>query len=406
LKPVNAIVGQSGGPTSVINSSLAGIIAGCRSQKIGRLLGMRWGIEGFLADRLVNLSAESPATVRLLRRTPSSALGSSRHKVREEDLGPILKRLREYNIRYLFMIGGNDTMDTLRRVKEHACAHGYDMAAIGVPKTVDNDLYGTDHAPGYASAARYVALSVQQAGRLARDMRQVDQFVVHQCIGRDAGWLSCAAALAKKNEDDAPHLIYAPERVFDRDRFLGDVEAAHKKYGYVFVVCGEGIKYANGAPVSASGTRDKFSNIEFGAMGGASAAIDLHRMIAAAFGWRGEFQVTESLPMCAIDRGVKLDLDEAFLCGKTAVRLALTGQRDAMVSLVRDSSSPYRCATGATPLREVAARAKPMDDEMINKAGNFPTRKFIEYARPLVGPMPQFAELDYVPARQTRKRKA
>lgn len=401
----NAIVGQSGGPTSVINSSLAGIIDGCRDAAgITGLLGMRWGIEGFMAGgaNIVDLLSEDPQTVTALRRTPSSALGSSRHKVREQDMPVILERFRQHNIRYYFMIGGNDTMDTIHRVTEYATAQGYELHGIGVPKTVDNDLFGTDHTPGFPSAARYVALSVQQAGILARDMQKVDQYVIYQSIGRDAGWLSAAAALAKRDPSDAPHLIYMPERVFDADKFLSDVEATYKAYGFVSIVCGEGIKYADDTPVSASRTRDNFANIEYGAMSGSSAAIQLHRLISdkfgKEFGWRGEFQVPESLPMSAIDRAVPLDLEEAYQCGRSAVRLADEGHTGVMVTLVRTSSDPYACTTGTAALKDVAVHAKPMPDEFINAAGNFPTEKFLSYLRPLVGDLPEFARLKYRPA--------
>lgn len=395
----NAVIGQSGGPTSVINASLAGVIDACREARgIARLLGMRWGIEGFLSGELVDLSAESQHTVDLLRRTPSSALGSCRHKVREEDLPRILDRLKEFHIRTLFLIGGNDTMDTIHRVTAYAAAQGYELRGVGIPKTVDNDLFGTDHTPGYPSAARYTALSVQQAGRLARDMQKVDRFVIYQSIGREAGWLAAAAALAKRREDDAPHLIYTPERVFDAGKFLADVKACREAYGYVSIVCGEGIRYADGTAVSASRTKDKFSNIEFGAMGGSSVALNLHRMITQAFGWRGEFQITESLPMCAIDRATPADLEEAYLCGQTAVRLAEEGQSGVMVTLVRESNHPYRIATGTVPLSEVAVRAKPMPDSFLNEAGNFPSEAFFQYARPLVGELPEYAELACRPA--------
>ena len=389
----NAIIGQSGGPTSVINASLAGLVDGCRAAGLAGIFGMRWGIEGFMAGNVVDLGAETPRAIQALRRTPSSALGSSRHKVCDADLPAILGRLKEFNIRHLFMIGGNDTMDTIHRVTAYAAGQGYAMGGVGVPKTVDNDLYGTDHTPGYPSAARYVALSVLQAGLLARDMQKVDQFVIFQCIGRDAGWLAAAAALAQRTEADAPHLIYMPERVFDRDRFLADVERVQKRHGYVSIVCGEGIKYADGTPVSASQTRDKFANIEYGAMAGASVAFQLHRMISREFGWRGEFQVTESLCMCAIDRAVRRDLQEAHRCGRQAARLAAKGRSGVMVTLLRASNSPYRCTTGTVPLEQVAAKAKPMPNEFINEAGNFPTRAFLDYARPLVGELPDFARL-------------
>ena len=392
----NVIIAQSGGPTSVINASLAGVVEACRDvAEVTGVYGMRWGIEGFLAGQVVNLAAESKAAIRALRHTPSSALGSSRHKVKDADLPIILERLRAFDITALFMIGGNDTMDTIHRITAHAAGEGCPLTGIGIPKTVDNDLYGTDHTPGYPSAARYTALSVQAAGVLARDMQKVDQYVIYQSIGRDAGWLAASAALARLDESDAPHLIYMPERIFDDERFLADVEEAHRRYGYVSIVCGEGIKRADGTPVSASQTRDKFANIEYGAMGGTSAALNLHRLIHGRFGWRGEFQITESLPMSAIDRATKADLEEAYLCGQTAVQLAREGQTGVMVTLERTGNDPYACTTGTAPLAEVAARAKPMGDEMINPAGNFPTAAFLDYARPLVGELPRFARLKY-----------
>ncbi|NLF31305.1 MAG: diphosphate--fructose-6-phosphate 1-phosphotransferase [Planctomycetes bacterium] len=394
----NAIVGQSGGPTSVINASLAGIVQAARdAADITAVYGMRWGIEGFMAGNVVDLSAEPDVAIDALRRTPSSILGSSRHKVTDADLPAILEQLKAFNVRTLFMIGGNDTMDTIHRVTAYAAAQGYDLCGIGVPKTVDNDLYGTDHTPGYGSAARYVALSAQQAGRLARDMQKVDQFVIYQSIGRDAGWLTAAAALARRDEGDPPHLVYLPERVFDPDRFLADVREAHRRYGFVSIACGEGLKYADGTPVSASRTTDKFANVEYGAMGGSSVGLNLHRMIADAFNWRGEFQITESLCMCSIDRATPVDQDEAFLCGRAAVELASAGATGVMVTLVRTSNAPYACTTGTAPLKDVAVRAKPMPDDYINDAGNYPTAAFLDYVRPLVGELPAYASLLYTP---------
>ncbi|MFT4557611.1 MAG: 6-phosphofructokinase, partial [Planctomycetaceae bacterium] len=353
----NAVVGQSGGPTAVINSTLAGVIEGVRrSKRVGRLFGMRFGIEGVLGNHLLDLDGYDRAATRKLQATPSSALGSSRLKLQEEHFEPILKQLKKFDIRCFFMIGGNDTMDTIHRVVEYANDSGYEMSGVGVSKTVDNDLFGTDHTPGYASAARYVALSIQQGGRLARDMQRVDQFVVFQTVGRSAGWLPAAAACAKKNAADPPHIILMPEVAFDRAKFLAAVEKAQKKFGFVSIVCGEGITNADGSPVSASGTQDRFGNVEFGAMGGTSAAMMLHRMISDEFGWRGEFQVTESLQMCAADRAVKLDIDEAFGCGKQAVRLAEQGTSGVMVTINRTSKrgEPYATDFGTIPLGEVA----------------------------------------------------
>lgn len=392
----NAIVGQSGGPTAVINASLLGVIeAAMKSRRIDRIFGMRFGIEGVLQNVLIDLGEQDPATLQRLKSTPGSALGSTRLKLQEEHFETILKRLRRFNIRYFFMIGGNDTMDTIHRVSEYARQRGYEMIGVGVSKTVDNDLFGTDHTPGYPSAARYVALSVQQAGRLARDMQRVDQFVIFQTVGRSAGWLPAAAALAKRKAADAPHIILLPERPFRRQPFLRAVREAHRKYGFVSIVCGEGITNPDGTPVSASTTRDNFDNVEFGAMGGTSAAMMLHRMLSDTFGWRGEFQVTESLQMCASDRVVQRDVNEAFGCGRAAVRLAEKGTGDVMVTIERVSSGaePYKSRFGTVPLAEVANRERPMPNRFIRKDGLFVTKAFLDYARPLVGPLPEFAEL-------------
>jgi len=390
----NAIIGQSGGPTSVINASLAGIVqAAGQWEAVGKVLGMRYGIEGFLQGKIMDLGRESAAIIEGLKTTPASALGSCRHKLKEEDLPAVLAMLRRHDIRYLFLIGGNDTMDTIHRVEAYARKNHYELVGIGVPKTVDNDLFGTDHTPGFASAARYMALSVMQAGILARDMQKVDQFVVFQTIGRSAGWLAAATALGKKDPSDAPHLLCLPERPFEKAKFLADVKRAYDQSGFVSVVCGEGITYADGRPVSASETTDKFSNVEFGAMGGASVAMVLHRMISKEFGFRGEFQITESLPMCAADRAVSQDIEEAYRCGQSAVQLARQGKTGLMVTLVRESNRPYQCTTGTIPLAEVAVKAKPMPDAFINSEGNFVTPAFLEYLHPLVGDLPHYTRL-------------
>ena len=390
----NAIVGQSGGPTTVINASLAGVInAASRSKRIGRVLGMRYGIEGVLNDRLLDLGRQKPETLKALRTTPSSALGSSRLKLADEHFGPILDQLRKYDIRFFFMIGGNDTMDTIHRVVDYAAEHGWEMTGVGVPKTVDNDLFGVDHTPGFPSAARYVALSVLQSGLLARDMQRVDQYVIFQTVGRSAGWLPAAAACARTKSLTAPHVILLPERPFMRDRFLTAVDAAHKSHGFVSVVCGEGITNPDGTPVSASTTTDNFKNVEFGAMGGASAAMILHRIIADEFGWRGEFQVTESLQMSAADRAVKLDVSEAFACGRDAVKRALKGQGGVMVTIERARGRQYKTEFGTIPLAEVANKERPMPDSYIAEGGMDVTPAFLKYARPLVGELPEYASL-------------
>ena len=387
----NAILGQSGGPTTVINASLAGLIQGClRAESIENVYGMRHGIEGLMKGDVIDLGAEDADVIEGLRRTPSSALGSCRHKLQDEDFPLILERLKQHNIRYFFLIGGNDTMDTIHRVEAYCKEQGYDLIGVGVPKTVDNDLFGTDHTPGFGSAGRYVASSVKQAGMLARDMKYVDQYVIFQTVGRSAGWLPAAAAMAKTSEDDAPHIILLPERAFDKDKFFAAVKASYDKYGWCSIVCGEGVCYADGTPISASTTADKFANVEFGAMGGTSAAMMLHRMIADKFDWRGEFQVTESLQMCAADRSSQPDLDEAYACGQKAVELAVAGTTGVMVSIVRESSDPYKWSLATTPLAKVALGAKPMPVEFIDDENLFDTPACIEYLKPLVGVLQEY----------------
>jgi ATP-dependent phosphofructokinase / diphosphate-dependent phosphofructokinase len=395
----NAIIGQSGGPTSVINASLAGIVEACRAEKaIRRTLGMRYGIEGFMEGDVIDLDREDPAVIEGLRTTPSSALGSCRHKVTDADFPRILEMLEKHDVRYCFLIGGNDTMDTIHRVEEYCRKQRHALIGVGVPKTVDNDLCGTDHTPGFGSCARYVAMSVRQAGMLSRDMKRVDQYVIFQTVGRSAGWLAAASALAKAAEDDAPHIILLPERPFVRDRFLAEVKRCHDRHGWCSVVCGEGICHADGTPVSASSVTDKFANVEFGAMGGTSAAMVLHAMIHAEFGWRGEFQVCESLQMCAADRVHAGDAEEAYACGRRAVELASQGTSGVMVSIVRDGNNPYRWSLGTVPLAEVALGAKPLPDDYINAEGNFVTEACLEYLRPLVGPLPGYVRLAGAPA--------
>jgi len=379
----------------VINASLAGVLEQVRAtDKIESLFGMHYGIEGLMNEWLVNMQGQPAEVLGKLKHTPSSALGSSRYKLKDDDFLPILEILKRYNIRYFFLIGGNDSMDTINRLEHYCRNQKYELVGIGIPKTVDNDLYGTDHTPGFPSAARSNILNVMQAGFLARDMQRVDKYVVYQTIGRDAGWLAAATALARKQEDDAPHLIYPPEIIFDERKFLDDVKKAEEKYGWVSVVVSEGLKFADGRPVSASEQKDKFDNVEFGAMGGASVGLNVHRMINREFGWRGEFQITESLIMSDIARSVPADIEEAFQCGIKAVQLAENEESGHMVSMNRVSNTPYMITFEKVTLSEVAVRAKSMPREFMNDEGNFPASPFMEYITPLIDELPEFARLD------------
>jgi 6-phosphofructokinase 1 len=385
-----ALVAQSGGPTAVINASLVGVLDTIAASS-GKVYGMNFGVEGLLEDRLLDLSTLSSERRRALRSTPSSALGSTRRKLDSSDLRTVLERLEARGIRYLFMIGGNDTMGTIHAITSYCAARGYELVGVGIPKTVDNDLYGTDHTPGFASAAWYNVLSVRQAGVLARDMQRVDNFVVYQTVGRDAGWLAAATSAAKVDDEDGPHLIYVPERPFDTDRFLQAAEECVERHGWLSVVCGEGIAYADGTPVSASTTTDSFENVEFGAMGGTSAAFALHRMLSNEFGWRGEFQVTESLPMCAADRVVGQDAEEAYECGVKAVDLALGGTEGVMVTIEVPSRRPYRTSFETIPLSEVARKTRAMPKHYVSES--WVTEAFLEYLAPLLPSAPEYVRL-------------
>ncbi len=393
----NAIIGQFGGPTSVINSSLCGLIQkGLKSKKIKNVLGMRYGIQGFMNDDVIDLGKEEPQVIEGLRQTPSSALGSCRYILKDEDFPIIMKQLKKHNIRYFFLIGGNGSMETIRQIEKYCKKNNYKLNGIGIPKTVDNDLCGTDHTPGFPSAARYVCLSVQQAGRLARDMQQVDKYVILQTVGRDTGWLAASAALAKKNESDAPHLIYMPERPLYKKRFIADVKECIKKYGWVSIICGEGILWEDKSFVASLQIQDNFSDMEFGAMAGGSAALNLHKIINQETKYRGEFQITESLSMCAIDRASKIDLQEAYDCGVKAIQLAEEGASGVMISIHRISSSPYQVELKTVSLDKVAVHIKLMDDKYINTSGNFVTDEYIEYIKPLVGELPRYSELNFL----------
>lgn len=390
----NIIIGQSGGPTAVINASLYGAITrALGSGRFDSVIGMRYGIDGFMKGEMLDLGICSARTLELLQYTPGSALGSSRYKLRDEDLPAVLALFKQHNIRAILMIGGNDTMDTVCRIERFCRESGYEFQGIGIPKTVDNDLFGTDHTPGFPSAARYNILSVQQGGLLASGMRRVDRFTIMQTVGRDAGWLAGATALARREEGDAPHFIYIPERPLTREQVLRDVETAVKKFGWCHIVVGEGAMWTDGTPVSQGRATDDFSNIEFGAAGGASVAVNLHSFISRETGYRGEFQIPESLAMCASDRASEIDRAEAYMCGVNAVQLVLGGSSGVMVAIKRLSSVPYEVEYTSVDLNEVAVKSRPMPGEFISSTGSYVSEDFIRYLAPLTGRAGEMAVL-------------
>ena len=388
----NALVAQTGGPTAVINASLAGIISKCLEEdSIAGIFGCLYGMEGLLENRCIDL-ADAP--IDLLCRTPGSALGSSRIKLRDTDMPRVLEVFRARDIRYFFGIGGDDTQLNVYQIGEYCREQGYDLFCMGCPKTVDNDLPLTDHTPGFPSAARYTALSVYQGGRLARDMQKVDQFVIYQTVGRSAGWLAASPYAFKDSEADPPHIILLPEIPFNEEAFLNFFNECYKKYGFVSIICCEGITDARGNPVSATKVKDGFGNREFGAMAGVSVAVEIHRIISGRFpDLRGEFQITESLSMCAEDRVVEEDVREAFMLGEKTVELAAGGTSGCMTVLVREKGPGYRVSVHAVPLADIRGRQKPIPPEFIAANGMTMTPEFKEYILPLVGPKPEYADL-------------
>ena len=389
------VVGQSGGPTAVINASLVGVVHAAKAAGIRRILGMRFGVEGFLEGQLVDLGLETDDALAAVRDAPSSALGSCRLKLANDQLPRVLDMLRRHDVRYFLYIGGDDSQNTTWRVVQHALAQGYDLHGIGVPKTVDNDLFGTDHTPGYGSGARYVAISALQGGILARDMARVDPVLVFQAVGRDAGWLAAAAALAKTCDSDPPHLVYVPERPLTRERLLADVERCMSAHGFVSIVVGEGIVWADGTPVSGTRTLDRFGNQEFGAGGGASAAMVVKSIACEHLHVRGEFQVVESLQMCGADRVSEVDRAEAYAAGTQAVRLAVAGETGKMVAFERAPGPGYECRCVAVPLTRVNEGKRRLPDDYLDDATSLPTQAFVDYARPLVGPLPSYGRLSF-----------
>lgn len=387
-----AVVAQTGGPTAVINSSLAGIISQClKEDNVEEVWGCHFGMKGLLEEDFIDLT---DAPVDLLQQTPGSALGSSRIKLNSENIPRVLEVFKKYNIRFFFGIGGDDTQLNVYEVEKYCREQNYELNGMGCPKTVDNDLPLTDHTPGFPSAARYTALSVYQGGRLTRDMQKVDQFVIYQTIGRSAGWLAAAPYGFKEKESDPPHIILIPETPFNEDKFIAFFKECYDKYGFVSIITGEGVMDEDGNPVSATKVKDDFGNKEFGAMGGVSVGMEIHKIITKHFpDMRGEFQVTESLPMCADDRTVDTDVKEAFELGAKAAELAANGESGYMTVIERLEGPEYKTRIGKVPLCDVGGKQKPIPAKYIAENGMDMTSAFNEYIRPLLGKKPVYADL-------------
>jgi len=399
------VFAQSGGPTAVINASAYGVIkTALESPEITNVYGAAHGITGILNGTLYDLGKEDPNELRLLLNTPSAALGSCRYKMPDpetddRDYIKILETFKKFDIRYFFYNGGNDSMDTCNKISNFMEKSGYDCRVIGVPKTIDNDLVGTDHCPGYGSAAKYVATSVAE---LYKDINVYDtgMITVVEIMGRHAGWLTGAAALAGL-AGTPPDLIYLPEIPLDREAFLNDVESVYKTKNNCFIAVSEGVQYADGTFVSESTTSatDGFGHAQLGGL-----ATVLSGMIKQRTGVKVRGIELSLLQRCAAHIASQTDIDESYLAGESAVLHAVAGESGKMISFTRefDSADEYRCGITLQPLSVCANSEKTVPLEWINESGTYVTQEFIDYTLPLIqgensrmieNGLPRFAKL-------------
>ncbi len=393
------IVGQSGGPTSVINASVYGVVdTALKSPAITQVLGAAHGIKGVLADCLYDMSKEDPQELALLKNTPSSALGSCRYKMKDSeeddtDYKRILEVFQKHNVRYFFYNGGNDSMDTCNKISKYMQKVGYECRVMGVPKTIDNDLYGTDHCPGFASAAKYIATSCMEVYQDAR-VYDTGMICIIEIMGRHAGWLAGSAALATAY-GAGPDLIYLPETDFDMEKFLADVERIYKEKGNCMVAVSEGIHYADGTFVSEAKTSatDGFGHAQLGGLAAHLAAVVKEKTGAKVRGIE-----LSLLQRCGAHLASETDIEESFMAGKAAVENAVNGITDKMVGFERGTmDGRYLCKTKLLPLTEVANTEKKVPREWINAEGNGVEQPFIDYVLPLIQGEPKLPKIDSLP---------
>ena len=404
----NAIFGQSGGPTSVINSSAAGVITEALKQKgvIDKVYGAANGIVGILHENFFDMGQEDPEELMLLKNTPSSALGSCRYKladaeVDDTDYKRILEVFKAYNIRYFFYNGGNDSMDTCNKISKYLQKAGYECRVMGVPKTIDNDLFGTDHCPGFASAAKYIATSIMEVYLDAR-VYDIGMITFIEIMGRNAGWLTAASALAGY-KGYGPDLIYLPEVDFDLEKMTEDVERIYKQTGKVIVAVSEGVKTKEGKFIPELVGEVKVDAFGHKQMGGTASV--LANYITQKINCKVRAIELSLLQRCAAHCASKTDVEESFLSGQTAVQAAVRGETDKMVAFKRAAGKEYKCEIVLLPLDQVANTEKRVPAEWITPAGNYVTDDFVKYALPLIAGessspkedgLPRFARLKKV----------
>ena len=406
----SAILGQSGGPTSVINASAAGVFLEALNQpNITRVYGAAHGIRGILNEEFYDINVEDKKELELLKTTPSSMIGSVRYKLKplevdDSEYKRLLEVFKKYNIRYFFYNGGNDSMDTCNKVSKFFKDSGYECYCMGVPKTIDNDLWATDHCPGYASAAKYVATSFME---LYYDATVYDtpMVAVVEVMGRNAGWLTAASALASY-KNAGPDLIYLPEVAFDMDKFIKDAKAVYEKnHGKVLIAVSEGVKTADGTYVAELGAKnlakDSFGHSQLG-----GTANVLANVLKEELGVKVRPIEFSLLQRCAQHLASKIDVEEAFNAGREAVKAAVSGITDYMIGFKRHmKGDKYTCEYVRIPLAEVANAEKKIPAEWIINDGTGLSMDYVNYALPLIqgdakapleDGLPRFAKLKKV----------
>lgn len=398
-KNKNVMVAQSGGPTAAINASLAGVIAECRKLGIQKVYGAINGIQGVLSRNITELSClvgEDEKDIERLKISPAMFLGSCRYKLepyqtavnallpdyeRIDDYTCIFNILNEYNVGYFVYIGGNDSMDTVKKLSEYSALNGCGVNIAGVPKTIDNDLPVTDHTPGYGSASRYIATSMLE---MAYDtsIYNTNSVLIVEIMGRNAGWLTAASALARTDFSTAPHLIYLPECNFSDTQFLNDVRQKLKTHSHVIIAVSEGIHYQDGTYVSSAGSiKDQFGHTMLN-----GAGRYLAKLVSSKIGCKVRSVELNVLQRCASHCSSLTDINEAFELGRTGAAAAVEGKNGVMSFVKREETADgsYKVSFALTDVKNAANLEKKMDKSMINEAGNDVTQAFLEYARPLI----------------------
>ena len=380
----NVLVAQSGGPTTVINASLAGVITEALNHEcIEEIYGGLNGIEGILNERLIDLAAESQQAVRGLCYTPSSALGTCRYKIKSEaDYARFLEVCKAHNIRYFFYIGGNDSQDTANKIASYAKSVDWQMRVIGIPKTIDNDLVMTDHCPGYGSVVKYLATAIRELALDHEAMGNHDLVSIVEVMGRNAGWIAAGTTIAKRraNPEDAPHIILLPEVAFNPDYFIAQVEECLKNNKFCLVVASEGIADENGNYVAAGGATDSFGHSQLGGVG-----EYLQNLVATRLaGVKARSCKIGHAQRAASHCSSAADSDEAFKCGQAAVQAAVNGETGKMVAIVRGDSDKYKAETVLVDLSEVANGVKHFPESWINEDKISISQQFNKYVLPLI----------------------